>query len=398
MSKEKESLMAVRNHVAGTAVLDKNELSTNIAKDLQEEMQKLDSLRKGGKDVKPVDITFGDYVKERWNYAPTEKTNAPDAFYRALGVDPCRDTVESLLTLPEFNNAYRWLVPEIFREAIRLGMRKAPIYPNIIISDESVSQLQVTMPQIEMSDAMPKKIQEAETIPVGDVKFGQKTVKLFKVGTGIEVPDEVLQYVSLNVVSLYLQDIGIKMGGALDKLAIQTLINGDQADGSESAPLIGVRDTAGNVFAYKDFLGAWIRMSRIGRPVGGFIAGENAALEILELPEFKALPGTATLKSIVLKTPIPSSQNFWIHGVMPANQVMLLDTDAALLKLTSQALRVETDRIVNKQINGSYVTLTTGFANVFRDARLLIDKTVDFTSFPSWMDIDAVQNEAFLES
>ena len=35
------------------------------------------------------------------------------------------------------NPELRWLVPEIVREAIYLGMREAPFYPNIIASDHS---------------------------------------------------------------------------------------------------------------------------------------------------------------------------------------------------------------------------------------------------------------------
>ncbi len=47
------------------------------------------------------------------------------------------------------------------------------------------------MPMVNMSDAAPAKVNEAETIPLGDVSFGQKSVSLFKIGKGFKLTDEV---------------------------------------------------------------------------------------------------------------------------------------------------------------------------------------------------------------
>lgn len=57
----------------------------------------------------------------------------------------------------------------------------------------------VTMPFINMSDAMPSVINEGETIPTGSVSFGQKQVKISPVATGLKITDEVKQYVAINV-------------------------------------------------------------------------------------------------------------------------------------------------------------------------------------------------------
>lgn len=390
----KQSLSSIITaHNLGKAEISGEVLRENIGNDIENQFKKLEALRAGGKDKKPVDMTWGEFVKEAWAFTPNEKTGSPDALYESLGIDPGGSTVASLLTTPEFNSGFRWLVPEIFREAIRLGLRKTPIWNKLTIADEAVSQPSLVMPQIQMSDATPTKIGEGETIPVGTVDFNQKTVKLSKVATGIELPDEVIQYVNLNIVSLYLQDVGIKLGLALDVMAIDTLINGDQADGSEAAPVIGVN--AGSAFAYRDFLRAWMRGNRLGRPYQGFLAGEDAAINVLELAEFKALAGTGTLVNLNVSTPVPRSQSVWVHGYMPANQVMLVDPTGALIKLTSSALRVESDRIVNRQINGTFVSLTTGFANVFRDARLIMDQSVAFSGFPAWMNPSIQESAGF---
>ncbi|MBD4334489.1 hypothetical protein GUH15_00040, partial [Xanthomonas citri pv. citri] len=71
--------------------------------------------------------------------------------------------MQNIFTMPQQN--IRWIVPEIIRAAITTGMRQAPFYPNIIASDQSINGLQVTMPMVNMSDAAPAKVNEAETIP-----------------------------------------------------------------------------------------------------------------------------------------------------------------------------------------------------------------------------------------
>lgn len=364
---------------------------SNILQDLPTAVRELNGHRTGDRDRKARDIDFPSFVKEKWGFAPSDN-GSPDSFYQAIGLNPTNTTIESLMNMPEFPEGYRWLIPEVIREAIRLGLRKSPIYGNLIAAEETVTQPKVIMPHINMSDAMPSKVNESETIPVGSVSFGDKTVKLEKVGTGLKLTDEVQQYVPLNVLSLYLQDVGVKLNLALDTLAVDTLINGDQDDGSEAAPLIGVQNT--NTFTYFDFLRAIARLHRLGRTPQSILSNENPFLEIYNLAEFKGREGSVKDMTLNVRTPLPTSMAYDIHGAMPAdNQVMLIDSTSALIKLNASALKVESERIVERQITGTFVTLTTGYATLFRDARLILDKSKAFSSqgFPSWFDVSKVE-------
>lgn len=388
--------LAVEGQPAGAtaqATLSSDTLRANIAADMQESVRRLEAVRTGSKDRIAVDLSFAQFAKDYWGFAPSDN-GSPDSFLQACGINPDQHTVDSLLQTPEFNG-FRWLVPELFREAIRLGLRKSPIHPNLIIADQGVSQPTVQFPQIEMSDAAPMKVGEGATIPVGSTKFGEKTVKLYKCGRGIEVSYEVLSYVSLNVVGLFFQDMGIKLGMGLDKLMLDCLISGDQSNGSEAAAVIGV-GTA-NSPVYKDFLRAWLRASRLGKNYAGIIASEDTLLNILDIPEFKALAGTGTLVNMDIQTSIPRSQKLWAHSYVPANKMIFVDPTMALLKLTAQALQLESEKIVNRQITGTYATFTTGFANVFRDGRLIMDTSIAYAGngFPAWMDPSAQENVIF---
>lgn len=371
-----------------------------ILSDMRTVVQQLQALRTGSTDEAPVNISLAEYARDCWGFSLSERGTA-DSLIISLGLDPNRTTLDFLLNQADFQEGYRWLVPELLREAISLGLKKPPLYPNLIAAEENVSQPLVGMPFINPSDAMPSKIGEAESIPVGTVSFGQRSVNLQKIGIGLRVTDEVVRYVTLPVLSIFFGDVGVKLNMAKDSLAISTLINGD-GGANTSAPVIGVDNTS-NGIVYKDLLRAWIRMGILGRMPTSMLSNEAIALEVLQLDQFTKrdiMPAASPESRMInLRTPIPTTQNYDIHGAMPAtNQLMLIDNSAALIKFNSDALKLESDRIVQRQISGTFVTETTGFAVMFRDARLIIDKSLAFSGngFPAYMDAGAVQAASVL--
>lgn len=334
----------------------------------------------------PQEISLAEYVQDRWQLSM-------EAFYEDLGVNPTVDTIQNLINLP--GNNYKWLIPEIFRDALRLGLKKQPIYPSIIAAEQSVSQTAVTMPAINMSEATPKKVGIAETITTGDVSFDSKSVKIYKYGRGIKVPYEVLQYVAINLVSIYLQDFGVKMGMGIDTMMINTLINGDQKDGSDSIATVGV--ATANSLAFKDFLKVWVRMGRLGKNPSAMLAGEDMAIELLDLFTNARTPLGSPRANVDIKTPIPSNASVYVHGAIPTKTAIAVEPGSALVKLNAQPLLLETEKIVSNQTEAWYASFTTGFATIYRDSRLALDYSKDFATngFPTWMDPSAQEQVGF---
>lgn len=354
--------------------------AADFIKELPQMVQQLDAFRQGNNNVLPTDISLSEFVSNRYGLDLND-------YYEKLGINTKKDTMQNIFSMPD--QSIRWLVPEIIRSAIYLGMKEAPFYPNIIASDQSINGLSAIMPFVNPSDAAPAKVNEAETIPLGTVSFGQKTVKLFKIGKGFKITDEVKNYVSLDVMSIFIRDFGVQLGYALDTLALDVAINGNQADGSESAPVIGVYDNAAGI-QYKDLLRVWVRASRLGRGFRTMVGGEDQAIHILDLDEFKNRQSGTTTATLNLKTPVPNSADFYIHPGVPENQVLLIDPKAALIKLTARQLTLESERIVSNQTEATYATITTGFSKMYQDAALLLDGSQEFTSagFPDYMNVD----------
>lgn len=342
--------------------------------ELQQLAADLKALRCNEKN--PIDITLAEYLQD-------SKTLSMESFYSELGINPATDTISNLLQMPD--EGYRWLIPEFYREPFRLGLRKAPIYPNLIASEETVKNLTIKMPAINMSDAGAKKVGIAETIQVGEVSFDEKEVKIFKMGRGISIPDEVIQFVPINLLSIFLEDFGTKLGMQMDTLALSTLINGDQADGSDSTAVIGVKTA--NSLVFRDLLKPYVRMARLGKNITEMVGGEEMAMDVLDMLLSTKTFGEQRMK-VDIKTPLPTTSNMYVHGKVPATQLLLVDPAKALIKLNARPLLVENDREISNQTNRVYLSITTGFATLLRDSRIILDSSLEFASngFPTWMD------------
>ena len=354
--------------------------ANDLIHELPSMVRYMEAVRSGNDNTPCMEITLSEMVKEKYGISM-------DDFYEKININPRMTTMQNIFTMPDQN--IRWIVPEIIRSAITLGVRKAPFYPQIIAHDENVKGLKITMPHINMSDATPAKINEAETIPLGDISYGEKSVSIFKIGKGFKITDEVRDYVSLDVMGIYLRDFGIQLGYALDTLAMDVLLNGNMTDGSESAPVVGVYDSNKGI-EYKDLLHLWVRASRLGRSYNNIIGGEDQAIEMLNLPEFKDRHSGTTQATLNIKSPVPNQANFFIHPGTPDNSLVLLDNSAALIKLTAKQLSMESERIVSNQTEALYATLTTGFCKMYHDAVLVLDSTKKFSEagFPDFMNID----------
>ena len=71
-----------------------------------------------------------------------------------------------------------------------------------------------------------------------------------------------------------------------------------------------------------------------------------------------------------------------------------MDPSSTLVKFNAQPLLVESEKIVSNQTQAFYATLTTGFAKLFRDSAVVMDKSVTIIAspFPAYMDVDSFEN------
>jgi len=329
----------------------------------------MQSIRQKGKD-----ITLREYLPKVFGEDIT-----PEQYYAKLGINLSEMSVEKLLTQ---DNDTRWLFPEIFRDAIRRGLAYAPFYSKLVIGDETIANTGITMPWYNPSEAAMRAVNEAGDITTGTMTWDSKQVTIKKRARGLMQTYESIMFTPIRLASIYFEDLGIQLGAELDSDLVDIAINGDQADGSEAAVLMGV--TTPNTLTYADIVRCWVRQNRMNRPSQVMLTNEETAVTILNMAAFqmpvKAL-GTP-LVNLNLQSALPASQDVYIHSDVPDSQIILIDVTKAFVQLTAMRLLIESERIVNKQLNGQYVSLITGFANIFGNARIILDYSTNIIANP----------------
>lgn len=339
--------------------------------------------------INPHTLTVEELMEDKENGAYLMVELIRDGVLRGMGIS-LREQLQRIkqkLAAVTTDSSQRWLTPEIFLDPVKVGQAEAAFFNDLIIQDVPVNTLSAPMPQLNLSEAKPKKIREGSKIELGTVSYGQKNVPIFEYGLGIEITYNALKYNRVNLVPLYFEDLGSRMAALKNDELTLVALNGDQADGSEDAAVIGVEDTADGI-QWVDVVRVFNRMKRMGRMVTAVLAGEAEANQWELLPEVKdRQQGTPLLAN--RRSSVPQNLDVFVGGTMAADQYMFIAPAMAFLQLTAQSVLFEADKIISKRMEEAYVSEAVGYANFQRDARLVVDQSVTFAStpFPSWFNV-----------
>lgn len=393
---------------------------------LQAELPKfcngLQSLRKGlaknraGKTMKPIDMPFEKALRANFGFENLSQ------FLQVFGIHTQGDGIHEVassfgmdsinalaienmmlshsnfsnpMSTTDIDSSFRFIIPEIFTNAIRLGYVAGSMHQNWIGSTQNMSVKKLTMPQILRGNGMPSKVNEGANIPMGSVAFAKKDVTIFKIGTGFKLTDELIHDSSLDMLSIFLGEVGNDMAIGADSQAFLILVNGEQSDLSESAPVVGVLNTS-NGFTYKDIKKAFSRGTRLHQPYGRIISGEDDGVDITGIDKFEGFQGQTKLSNIRTILGVPETFDMDTY-VLPANKVMFLNQARAMVKLQYRGMMTERRRNPQNQTEELYISDWINFAIIKRDARLLMDKSVTLAAspYPSYMDVDSRINDTY---
>lgn len=288
------------------------------------------------------------------------------------------------------NGRERFMSREVFLDPVMRGAVQATFYPDLVIREETVAQPTVTIPKIDLSEAALKDSAEAATIEEGSVTYGSKIVTLKKKARGFKVTYEAIQFNSLSLAQIWFEDAGRILGHTLNGMAVDGIINGDQTDTSESADVIGVDNTS-NGITWKDLARVAIRFAILGRFGIQAIGNEDSCLNYVTLAEMKQKYAGSAILQTMMKSPLTFPEDLYastkVTGSGANAKLVIQDPSASMIQLTAQPLLVETDKIIAKQIEQAVVSIYTGFAKVQRNASVIIDPSVAFSSngWATWM-------------
>lgn len=370
-----------------------NEIKHGLVDDIADVIRNYRSLKKGDSVNAPVDITLSQFMHETYGFE-LSKNGMPEQFLNALGIVPSRHTIESLMSMPDLRDAGIWLVPELIVEAVRLGLQQNPMSA-LIAGRKTINTPTATVPHLNVSDTMPYIMGEGEKFRTGTISYGSKQVSTYKYGIGIEITDEVRKFTALDLLAIELQDVAGWLAIAKNAEVVNCLLNGDQVDNSYSAPVIGV--TSAGTLSYKDLRRVINRMRNLQRTPQHILGSEETELNISLLTEVIGYAGGTTLLGLNSEKTDVRSLTTHSHGLIGDNLTMLIDPTSAIMELVALPLSVEEERSASHQKSMVYISSMVGYYKMRRDAAVLIDKSLPYSSngFPAWMDIAALQRKTF---
>jgi hypothetical protein len=191
-----------------------------------------------------------------------------------------------------------------------------------------------------------------------------------------------MRYVAYNILGTYLMDVNTRLANDLFTELVNILILGDNPNLTDAVGTMGVDNTANKV-RYVDFLRVFIRFMRTMYRHQFFLANENEAVRLLNTEDFKPSGNnTGPRFNINLaNSAMPSSATLYITDILSDYQILMMDPRYAAEYLEAEPMSVEYARNAAQGQNRYYIRMTSGFANLFQAAKLLLDGDLAYTSF-----------------
>lgn len=265
----------------------------------------------------------------------------------------------------------KWLFPDIVRDAVLVGMRQKPVYPQLIIRDESIEGTSYDVPYVveDSNEDELRTVAEGAAIPESRVTYGDRIVKIDKKGRGVIASYEVIRRMSIDMLRVHLQRMGERLGRNLDARVATVLVSGDSSGSGTAAPTV---DTATvDTWTYVDVVKGFLALTVDNYfTATHMLADKDLTQTLLGLTEFKdpvLFDFTRTGNY-----PTPLGVKLIPMADQPADKLTILDAGYAVEKLTEQDLLVESDKLINQQWDRSYLTVVTDFAVIYEKARVVV--------------------------
>ncbi len=295
-------------------------------------------------------------------------TTAQDYCAQEFGVDLNRITVDRFF---QSDPNAKWLFPDIVREAVVAGMKRKPVYPELIIRDEQIDGTAYDVPYVteNASEEELRKVGEGAAIPESKVTYGNRVVKLDKKGRGVIASYEAIRRMSVEMLRVHLSRIGERLGRSLDARLATVLVDGDNSESGTAATTVNTA-TSGT-WTYDDMVNGFTTLS-LGHyfTPTHMLANADLCKSILGMDAFRDTVLFDFAKSGNLPTPLGTT--LVPMADQPADKLTILDAGYAVEKLTEQDLLVESDKLINQQWDRTFLTVVTDFAVIYDKARVVV--------------------------
>ena len=298
------------------------------------------------------------------NYASTPLANL-DAFERQLKRFNIKvngknsDTIEKFFSTKDSQA----LFPEYISRSISSGITEENNLSHIVAKTIKIDNLNYKNIAIQKPDTSKFLDEIAEGSEIPELKLGlkEKTIKLKKIGRKLTCSYETLQYQKISAFNIALKQIGKTFNEILFKDAVKTIVEGD---GNENkATILNQKQK----LSYKALIELWTKLKPYNLTT--LIVSPEALQKMLLIPEFLNTQNGFNFQTTgSLKTALGADVVYC--SSLTGCLLIALDKNFALNQIISQGLQIESDKIIDKQLNTSVITMRYAFAKLFNEATI----------------------------
>ncbi len=265
---------------------------------------------------------------------------------------PNCDRVEKFFTTTES----AVLFPEFIRRSIRQGIDSS------VLSDISAAETKCSSSQYlgcELNDSVSYDTvsEQYDTLPKTEISEQTTPLILKKYARAIHISYEAVRRQRLDVLSVMLRSVGIKLGNAIVKAAVSVL---KTEAGSTTA-------IAGSALAYSDLADLCGKFKDFS--LNTVIASPAVLADILTMEQM-----VETSSQNPGKTMLPFGAQLLKTAQLDDNTIIGIDRDFALEMISGTDLILETDKLIDSQTSTITISVQAGFRSIMSDAIHVLTK------------------------
>jgi hypothetical protein len=245
-------------------------------------------------------------------------------------------------------------------------VQEADMLPHLVGAVTRIDGMDYRSITVENSDDVKMAmVCEGASIPGTTIRAQSHLVQLNKRGRMLLASYEAIRHQKLDLFSITLRQIGANIAAMQMEDAIDVLINGDGNDNWTDC----VEPVTEGVVTYTDLVELWKKL----RPyeMNTLLVSEDMMGELLKIPELhNSAAGTNFANSGKMITPFGATL---LCARMPISGFIALDKRYALELVQCGDVSVEYDKLIDRQLERAAITVTCGFAKIFRNASAMME-------------------------
>lgn len=252
------------------------------------------------------------------------------------------------------------LFPEYISRAVKQGIRDASTLSEMVAATTRINSFDYrsisSLPENE--DVSLGEVAEGAVIPTTEIKLNESLVRLTKRGRMLVVSYEAIRQQRLDLFAVTLKQVGAAIARAQLKDAISLVI-----DGGSGQPAAEIVSIAGSQLTYADLVNFWSSFRDLDLTT--LLVSPNVMSKILQFSELEDCKGSY-MTTGMLKTPFGAT--LVKTTCLDDTKLIGLDKSCALEMVTASDILLESDKLIDRQLERTAITTVTGFSKIFAKA------------------------------